>query len=589
MEYRNLIQSVKLAYEESRWDLCWRIAARLGECVDADTSPVEVNAAFRSARKAAEQSTDAGARMDVLLARGSYLSAVEQYDEAHHEFRGVIEAASRARLDTRIRQVADEMSRREAAAWRKLGESHIQMAAFSRASEMLEQALALAQAASDEEGARLTRLLQAESHRVDSSSPSYGAVLDDSTDDRARFRAHLVLSESERRRGNSREAEAHLTLASRYGAHNARSVANVHYRFARLYIERYKSLVQADRHETAAAQAAAGMIRHAASSSVMFQRISDPLGVVRARALLGRALAEAGFSVEADHFVSLAERGLEQVAGDASPACDALRARVLVVKSELVLKLGRSELASELLREAADVFASNGDWAEERYSQRLRRAIQSVPQAGQSRAMGSGPESASAGIASSAQIASLEESFAALAERQADRIVQLVATRMSGQIRQPADPPPPAAFVGLLGVGIAGARDTTAATDSPSWQIRTGSTCDLAVLVATGQSYYSSDGRSLPPLPGVSIWREVAVKSGVAAPTVELELVIDAPFVRIPVARTTAAVPVENGRVPHRTTLRCDQPGRYDLRVALYSAGRLVQALPIEIIAVAAE
>jgi hypothetical protein len=321
----------------------------------------------------------------------------------------------------------------------------------------------------------------------------------------------------------------------------------------------------------------------------MFQRISDPLGVVRARALLGRTLAEAGFRVEADHFVSLAERGLEQIAGDASPACDALRARVLVVKSELLLKLGRNELASELLRDAAEVFASNGDWAEERYAQGLRRAIQSAQQGNSSPALATRPDFSAAGASSAVQIASLEESFAALAERQADRLVQLVANRMSGQTRQPAEPPPPAAFVGLLGVGIAGARESTASADSPSWQIPTGLSCDLAVLVATGQKYYSSDRSSLPTLPGANLWRQVAVKSGVAAPTVELEVVIDAPFVHIPAVRTTAAIPVEGGRVPHRTSLRCDEPGRYDLRVALYSSGRLIQALPIEIIALAKE
>jgi hypothetical protein len=76
------------------------------------------------------------------------------------------------------------------------------------------------------------------------------------------------------------------------------------------------------------------------------------------------------------------------------------------------------------------------------------------------------------------------------------------------------------------------------------------------------------------------------VKSGKPGSQVDLELTIDAPFMDLPESRASRTVPVEDGSISHKTKLRATRPGRYDLRVALFSAGRLVQALPIEVHAI---
>jgi hypothetical protein len=164
-------------------------------------------------------------------------------------------------------------------------------------------------------------------------------------------------------------------------------------------------------------------------------------------------------------------------------------------------------------------------------------------------------------------------------ERMSTRIMDNIAY----QLQQATSPPVPTSFVGIIGAALTDAQLSREPGAVPSWRIPAGVSRDLTIRVATGQDYYSSSNSSLPALPGPALWRDVAVKSGRAGTQVDLELTIDAPFMDLTGARTRKTVPVEGGDLYYRTTLRAPRPGRYDLRIAISSAGRLVQALPIEV------
>lgn len=593
-EYASLIKAVSQCYEEEKFGLCWRVAALLGDCVDSECDASEVIEAFAEAQKAADhEPRDPFALINVRLSLGTYLAAVERYDEAHAVFGQVTGACAELRLSARDIGVVRDAARREAVAWRKLGESYLQMAAFRQATSMLEQASAVAEVAADPEEMRLIRLLQAESNRVDSSSPSYGAVLDQSTDDQARYRAHLGLAESERRRGNQTAAINQLRRAAAAAEGNARKQANVHYRLARLYLtspESARPYLLAERPKGQARQQLgisqdelrSRMIRHAAQAVVIFYDIHDHSGVVRARTLLSRCQLAAGHLIEADNLISTAQRDLDKRVGRADPAYTQLHARVKLARSELFLTLGRFQEARQLLDEATTLFAENDDWSEQRYAISLLRTAQNgSARSGQELrpVPAESPEPAAAPAAAPVP--------ARLTDTEVQRIAAALRSEVGAQLRQALVPDAPVSFVGVMSMRLAHTQKIKDGTDAPMLEIPVGVNCDLTVTIATGQSYYAGKWQSPPSKPDLTLWREVSVKSGKHANMVDLEVAIDAPFIQLSSARGKDKIATENGTMRHSASLRALKPGTYDLRVALFSAGRLVQALPVELCVVA--
>jgi tetratricopeptide (TPR) repeat protein len=595
-EYRNLINAVGVTDQRGDLTMCWNIAAKIGNCVDGDTDVSDVLEAFAVAKKAAYQDDDWTGPIDVNLALGSFLSAVESYDEAHGALREANTRAEHFRLSSTDQALIRASAGRQAVAWRKLGESYMQMGSFREASSMLQQAYPLAETSGDQAEKRLIRLLQAESHEVDSSSPSYGVVLDNSTDSQARYRAYLGLAESERRRGNLLNAVHDLNMASRAAHSNARRKASLQYRLARLYISpglsrpgsaggplrawrnRQRQVVHADASLTRG-------IRHAARAVVAFQQIKDGLGVVRARALLGRALIAARHLVEADHMISMAEADLDLMLIEAGPAHHGLSARVKLARGELMLGRGFRRDAHALLSESATLFAQEGDWSEQRHAMTLLERTPGDPPTGAA-------NQSAPGAARSAQ-PSAEADPSQPSSDETARLMRAEIDRMGNVLRQIDDrlqgtmvPETPTAFVGVMGASLVNAREGGGNSGPLVWTVPAGVKCDLSVFVGTGQDYYAGDRTSLPPLPGVSVWRGLAVKSGREGESVDLEVVIDAPLAEVPEPRVKRTVAVDGAKFPHRTNIRVARPGTSDLRIALFSSGRLVQALPIDLIAV---
>lgn len=597
-EYRSLVQVIIDSYDGNDYELCWRVAARLRNCVDANTRISDVLEAYSGAKKAAEQSDHPYARMDVLLALGSFYAAIEKYIDAESAFHGVISLATDARLSGEESSSLREVMHREVLAWRKVAEAYMQMGNFGEASSKLDQALALAETSHDHGQIEMIRLLQAETHQADSSSPSYGAVIDSNDDNQARYRAHLGLAESERRRENWEEAIHNLNKAEAAAAGNPRREASVQYRLARLYLDilYHASNLQAltssplwrRTHLRSFAlwrwTQTSRAIRHAARAVVLLEQISDHVGFVRARALLSRALIVGGFLVEAEHLISIAENDLIKIDSDAEPAYSALSARVKLARGELLIRGGRLPEANSVLSEAAVLFAQNRDWAEERHAigliQRYDKLEIPGPRSRIPRTVTPPPDTPRAS----------EEVFALhtldVVRGEVERMTARVVDNVASQLQQATTPPEPTSFVGIIGTALADAQLVKQPGEIPTWRVPAGVSRDLTIRVATGQDYYSSSGLSLPELPGPALWRNVGVKSGRAGAQVDLELTIDAPFMDLTGARSRKTVPVEDGDMYYKTTLRAPRPDRYDLRIMLSSAGRLVQALPIEVEAI---
>jgi hypothetical protein len=77
--------------------------------------------------------------------------------------------------------------------------------------------------------------------------------------------------------------------------------------------------------------------------------------------------------------------------------------------------------------------------------------------------------------------------------------------------------------------------------------------------------------------------------TGRRADVVDLEVVIDAPFAGIKESRAKMHPRVDEDVVYHRTSFTADASGTTELRVSVFSAGRLVQALPIQLVVDTAE
>jgi tetratricopeptide (TPR) repeat protein len=309
-EYANLLRVISAAYAAENYTLCWQVAARLDGCVPAGGGDLAVTLTrYSQAAEAAEADNNELGTIDVLLACGSFLSAVERYEEAVDFLR---RAADRARLlqGGSDRATALAAMRREATAHRKIGEAYQQAAAYVPAAAALAEAGSRVAAALElvdrrprtevlpadrateaetRDEQQLIQLLVAEVHQVDSPERLYDRLVDGSLTDSTDYRLRLALAEAARRRGDWQNTIDHLGEASGSAAGDLRREATVHYRLARTYLGRGLSGQPRDSHQDAGRDATIA-IRHAATAVVTFQRMRNDAGVVRARCLLAGAL-----------------------------------------------------------------------------------------------------------------------------------------------------------------------------------------------------------------------------------------------------------------------------------------------------------
>jgi tetratricopeptide (TPR) repeat protein len=391
-EYPALLRAIMLSSRDDP-GLCWRIAAHLDGCVppvlDARTSLT----AYDTALAAAKRDGAPTGQIRVLLAKGTFLVALERYPQAMDTLGEVLKAVSRLQQSTRDGGVA-ELLRIEALAHRKLGEGYLQSAALSIAVETLNAAYRLATACGDESERDLIRLLRAEAHRMYGPDPE---TADGRAGDAWRFRAHLLHSESARRkvlgqpdsrprptdgrRPEWKDAREQLDRAMKYGGADARRTASVHYRLARLYLDEH--LVNGwpdfatgqgvdDPNELSLAEQAA---RRAAAAAVMFHQMGNRVGVLRARCQLARALAVGGYLVEAEQAAYSVVNDLRVLGAAAGVAARPLQARLARTLGDIMICRGDQVGGRRLLLRAATVFGELGDWGSEQDAVRRLRDV----------------------------------------------------------------------------------------------------------------------------------------------------------------------------------------------------------------------
>ncbi|MBE1490719.1 NB-ARC domain-containing protein [Plantactinospora soyae] len=404
-EYHNLVRLVSAAREQGEAGMSWRIAARLQGCVPERAALRQNLDAFDSAVAAARTDNSALGEVDVCLAKGAFLVALERYSEAieilteagtHAE---EVQKAAGTQTGQPDGQAREAAVRRVAAAavrrariQRKIAEAYLQMGAYREASVALESAAELAERAASGEEEQLVALLRAETHRVTSPHPTSADILEGRLHDPVYFRAHLGLSEAARRREHWRTSEEHLLTAEQHSSGDARRTAAVCYRLARLYIERWRheagdlgvplpstpgtNDTAPDPSRTALADLPKMAVRRAAEAAVAFARMGNDIGLARARCQEVRALIIAGHLGEAERLSQDVWQSVMMLDASAGPAWSALLARFARSSGELLLHRGDIGAAWRTLVRAAKLYATNDDWACHAEIWRLLRIVE---------------------------------------------------------------------------------------------------------------------------------------------------------------------------------------------------------------------
>ncbi|GAA5193958.1 hypothetical protein GCM10023322_57150 [Rugosimonospora acidiphila] len=591
-EYPNLLRVMALSRAGSD---SWRISVWLGGCVAAGVSPDETLDAYAQALRAAEEDRGGLATVDVLLAKATFLIAVERYRDAEE---CLTEAAELARQvaganGTAAPRPAWQRPERDrvAEATRKLGEAFLQAACYRQAIEYLERALDLAEADKDEEEQKLLRILIADAYQVDTPEATFDQLQDSELPDATRYRVLLSLAEAARRRGDWCNAEDYLSQALRFVDGDLRRVATVQYRLARLQLDERNRSLAGDPTAPEAKEAAARAVRRAADAAVTFRRMDNPIGLVRAHSLLTRAMLAFGRPTEAEHLARVTESEYLSLLdlGERPEVLLPLAARLRRAEGELRLAAGDLHGARELMMDAATALGENQDWSV------LDRVLDTFDHYDRGRdrtpagaATFTDVDAAQPRQAPPAAAASPFTLSRSATEGLAARLGSAVADRMQNEFRQILVPAEPVAFRGGITARLAEAVAEEAGVP-PVWRIPVGRACELTVLVRTGRDAFVVAEGWQPSTGVATVCLPFVVTTGPSAASVDVTLTVDAPFLEVSDPRLATSCKPDGGTVRYRTSLRAGAADQYSLRIALFSSGRLLQAMPIQLVAVEPE
>jgi tetratricopeptide (TPR) repeat protein len=404
-DYLNLLPVLELAYENKELRLCWRIGTWLGGCVPSDVDRRAVERAYGQAIDAAVAEGARLGRVDVLLAKGTFLAAVERHRAAEECLRDAAAAARDLQRDSDAGSVPQDAACREAAASRKIGEAYLQNSSYRFAVEALNEAAELAATSSCDDAERqLIQLLIAEVHHVESPEATYDQVLNLRLPDANRYRVFLALADAARWRGDRHSAYDHLEEALHFVSGDLHRMAAVQYRMACLHLDRGLRHARDDANGSGARDGdrdepippdAVRAIRCAARAAITLAQMGNLAGALRAHCLLARALLAAGRPVEAQQVGHAAERDLNALDGVPENMRAPLAAQVNRTRGELLLYAGEAQEAGRLLVEAATTFGEHEDWDAQRetmdlLNHRHRPRSQPAPAWGRDRASGAG-------------------------------------------------------------------------------------------------------------------------------------------------------------------------------------------------------
>ncbi|HZN20788.1 MAG TPA: hypothetical protein VFB84_21795 [Micromonosporaceae bacterium] len=162
-----------------------------------------------------------------------------------------------------------------------------------------------------------------------------------------------------------------------------------------------------------------------------------------------------------------------------------------------------------------------------------------------------------------------------------------VLDRVEDAVKDVLVPPTPVTFRGVVEVTLQGAEPVDD-RDERRWRIPAGRRSRLQVALVVGLDAMAP-GRHGPredwENPSAVATEFLDVR-GRAAPRVEIEIDIDAPFIDVAEPHHSLDLASDEDLGVSSTDITVPRPGRYDLLVTLFSSGRLVQAVPIELQAV---
>jgi tetratricopeptide (TPR) repeat protein len=357
-DYKNWLRAAIAAHGRGNWKLCWRISIFLGGPVPEHAEITVCRNAFKLAEDAASRDHYPPAVVKVLLAKGTFLFALERYAEAL------------ATLDRAARQISElksdpahEVSATglDAVRHRTIAEGWVQLAAYARAETEINAALALARLAGNDDEVERALILQDENTprlRLDHKRAVHTrAAASFRSDDSLWFHDQLIKSDSALRDRDWPHAEEHLknALTQNYG--DERRTANIRYRLARLRLYQYRSTgstVQRARY-------ARESVGFASAALISFREMENNMGAVRARCLLARGLALTGQFAGADEELHIAESELNIGAQGQEDISHPLEARLRFAKGEVLLQQRKYGEARQVLSEAVTLFAEEKD------------------------------------------------------------------------------------------------------------------------------------------------------------------------------------------------------------------------------------
>lgn len=164
------------------------------------------------------------------------------------------------------------------------------------------------------------------------------------------------------------------------------------------------------------------------------------------------------------------------------------------------------------------------------------------------------------------------------------RHIDMTAERIEEAVQAALVPPPLVSFSGAMGLSLTNARPTDDADGRRVWSLPRNRECQLTVVVETGLGPLIDGPAALSHTPGLQAWELLEVRGGRRADSVDVEVVVDAPFLEVASTRGLFQCPTTGGSATYESALRATEAGHYDLSVALLSAGRVIQAVPVEIV-----
>lgn len=367
-DYPMLLRVVAAAAARGDHALCWRVGSWLDGCVSVESRIDETLAAYDTALDAATKVGEELGLVDVQIAKGAFLAGIERYDDAVECLQAAIDGARELRADAG--DDGHSAALLQFRAHLKLGEAYRQAALYGHAQKELERATSLQHLAGDDVLVDLG-LLATEIHQVESPNLVYNPLLDGRPSSR-QYRLLLSLAEAARHRRDWKRCGDHLTEALALAEGDARRTASVRYRMARVALERALDDGRADDDE----QLELTAVRRAAAAVVAFEAMDNPVGAIRSRCLLARAMAAAGLTAEAERMVHEANRRLQELEtrerGGAKPrgskqspplVYPSLNARLRWAAGEILLMRGDVAAGQRVLIEAAALLSEQCDWS----------------------------------------------------------------------------------------------------------------------------------------------------------------------------------------------------------------------------------